>query len=389
MSRSGNMWSAFADGLSDGDGAVREQTSDERQSVSELVRNYGDPITEGQKRDRSESGDQAPAGKRGALERSRDHGRSPSSGSFKEHLDAAVDGLESRISLSLSRDLHEFREVLTAEISKLNDRLRDLERHVEEKDSVISELTNDLHQSRREVSALQTRLEDAEINSRMPCLVLSGSAMAPRHAARLVPPLPGQPPAEPGAMVRPRPADSTGSPPGQVQVTSRPADRGVGAEASGGSAQSASGRSGARGGSAGRSGGWEQEDVNSLIVHTLNSCLPGLDLITSDIDRAHRLPGPNNRVIVRFVRSGQGSAREQVMSRRLELRGRDLFVNESLTKLRGLIYRSLLAARREKKVYTVFSRGGQVYYKEQQHGVSTRVDSLQRLRELGFSVAER
>ena len=77
------------------------------------------------------------------------------------------------------------------------------------------------------------------------------------------------------------------------------------------------------------------------------------------------------------------------MTRRLELRGKDLFVNESLTRLRGQIFRSLLAAKRAKKVYTVFSRGGNVYFKEKQHGVSTRVDSLQRLSQLGYSVLER
>ena len=129
--------------------------------------------------------------------------------------------------------------------------------------------------------------------------------------------------------------------------------------------------------------------MGALVVNTLNKHMPGLEMAASDVDRVHRLPGANNRVIVRFVRSGQGSVRDQVMSRRLELRGRDLFVNESLTKLRGLMFRSLLAAKREGKVYTVYSRGGQVYYKEQQHGVSTRVDSMVRLRELGFSVVER
>ena len=63
-------------------------------------------------------------------------------------------------------------------------------------------------------------------------------------------------------------------------------------------------------------------------------------------------------------------------------------MNESLTKLRGLIFRSLLAAKREKRVYTVYSRGGNVYFKEKQHGVSTRVDSLKRLRDLGHAVLD-
>ena len=139
-----------------------------------------------------------------------------------------------------------------------------------------------------------------------------------------------------------------------------------------------------------RSGGKEErEDINALVVTTLNRCMPGLNLDVTDIDRAHRLPGSGNRVIVRFVRSGQGSVRDQVMSRRLELRGKELYINETLTKLRSLIFRSLLAAKRERTIYTVCSRSGLVYFKERQHGVSVRVDSVQRVRELGYAVIER
>ena len=139
-----------------------------------------------------------------------------------------------------------------------------------------------------------------------------------------------------------------------------------------------------------RSGDREnREDVNALVVNTLNRNMLGLNLAVSDIDRAHRLPGPNNRVIVRFVRSGEGSVRDQVMSRRLELRGKDLFVGESLTKLRSLIFRSLLAAKREKKIHTVYSRGSHVFYKEKEHGLSKRVNSVLSMRELGFAVLER
>ena len=171
-------------------------------------------------------------------------------------------------------------------------------------------------------------------------------------------------------------------------MTSRPADRPAGAR--GGESVPVSG-SGGRGGererSAARVAVWEErEDINGLVVYTLKRCMAGLKMTVDDIDRAHRLPGPNNKVIVRFVRSGQGSVRDMVMSRRLELRGKDLFINESLTKLRSLIFRSLLAAKRERKIYTVYSRGGQVY-KEKQHGVG--VDTVQRVRELRYAIVER
>ena len=376
----------------DGDCAETDRTVDtalgERQSVSDLVRNYSDPASEGQKRGRSESGDAAPAGKRGARELGGEPGRSPSvlSGkNYRDYLDAAIDGLESRMMASLSQNLHEFRETLSAEIARLNDRLTDLERHVEERDATILELTDELRQSKSEVSALQTRIEDAEMNSRLPCLVLSGAAMSPRRAPRLEPPLLGR-----AASGRPRPVESpvpAGPGQGRTEGTSRPADR----RDEAGSGQSAPGADGGRfGAGTARSGDWEgREDVNSLVVNTLNQCMPGLNLNASDIDRAHRLPGPNNRVIVRFVRSGEGSIRDMVMSRRLELRGKDLFVNESLTKLRSLIFRSLLAAKRDKKLYTVYSRGGHVFFKEKQHGVGKRVDSLECMRKLGFRELER
>ena len=81
----------------------------------------------------------------------------------------------------------------------------------------------------------------------------------------------------------------------------------------------------------GRCGGEEREDVCALVVTTLNQCIPGLDVDVSDIDCTHRLPGPNNRVIVRFVRSGQDNVRDQVMSRRLELRGRDLYLHQRVS----------------------------------------------------------
>ena len=285
---------------------------------------------------------------------------------------------------SLSRELHEFRETLMAEITKLNDRVKDLEQHIEERDGVIDQLTEELHQSRNEVSALQTRMEEAEINSRLPCLILSGSAMASRHAPRLEPPLHDRTaPAAVGASQSAAPAGPAGPGQGRDVVTSRSADRQVSVEGR------RPGQSEPAVASGRRVGGEEREDITSLVVTTLNRCMPGLSIDASDIDRAHRLPGPNNRVIVRFVRSGQDSVRDHVMARRLELRGRDLYVNESLTKLRGLIFRSLLAAKRQKRIYTVYSRGGYVFFKEKQHGVGTRVDSLKRLRDLGYDVLER
>ena len=80
----------------------------------DFVKLYGDPFTDNHKRDRSESGDIAPAGKRGARERSGDPFHSPSPGSkvVKDQLDAAIDALENRMPSTLFCDFHELRVTL-------------------------------------------------------------------------------------------------------------------------------------------------------------------------------------------------------------------------------------------------------------------------------------
>ena len=42
----------------------------------------------------------------------------------------------------------------------------------------------------------------------------------------------------------------------------------------------------------GEGGTEEREDVNALVINTLNKCMPGINLNESGDDRAHRLPGP-------------------------------------------------------------------------------------------------
>ena len=383
---------------------VASGTLSGRSSVSDLVRSDGAPSDEQQasKRDRSESGDPvAPSGKHNARDVDGAPSRSPSleqsTRSLKKHLDGAVEKLEDRITSAISRELHEFRLSFREEFEALNNRMKDLEQHVEERDGVIDTLNRELGQSRSEVEALQNRVEEAELISRLPCLILSGKAMAPRKAPLLAAPLPAQ--REPPGAAASRPAPGGEGQFGRPQalaldgaereVTSQSAgDLGAGPGArAAGPGRDGSDRRGVAG--PGQRMVAEREDINTLVVTTLNSRMPGMNMTEQDIDRAHRLPGPNNRVIVKFVRTGQGSVRDAVMWRRLELRGNDLFVGENLSKLRGAIFRGLLAAKKEEKIYTVYTRGGQVYYKDKKGGTSTRVDSLLKLRQLGFTVVDR
>ena len=94
-------------------------------------------------------------------------------------------------------------------------------------------------------------------------------------------------------------------------------------------------------------------------------------------------------MIVRFVQSGAGSVREQLMDRRLELKGfNDLFVNESLTARNGKLFRSLLQAKKDRKIYTVFTKGGIVFCKKEKNMTRIRVDSESKLAELGVRLIE-
>ena len=329
--------------------------------MSELVRGFDDAAG---KRDRSESGDSvAPAGKR-----DRKGEPSPSNkNSLKEQYDcdAAMENLESRMRVFLSTELNTLRDIVQTQLDTLSDRVGDLERHVEEKDGIIEDLTQQLTETKEELRGVQARIEESEIISRLPCLILSGAAMAPQRAARRL----ARGPAD--AALTDRSADGPGARPEEAR----------GASAAG---MARGERGGRRVGTATD----EPEDVPALVVATLNRCLGGLNMLESDVDRTHRLPGPNNRVIVRFVRSGLGSIRDQVMWRRLELHGKDLYVNESLTPLRSKIYRSLLGAKKEKKLYTVYTRGGHVYFKTEKFAAGVRVETIDRVRELGFSVVE-
>ena len=326
-------------------------------SVSELVRSYDDGAG---KRDRSESGDStAPIGKRRPLD------PSPRKGEVKELIEDAVEGIESRLSLFISKELHDFQSSLQEKFDALHARIKDLEEHVNEKDLELERMSTELKETREEMKKLGDRSENAEMNSRIPCLILSGRAMTPHHGPRLAAPL------RPAAERTPRGADSAG-----------PSGERAGASAVLGG--------GGGGGGGARSGeGAGEEDVNQLVISVLQSHFQGLDISVSDIDRAHRLPGPNHRVIVRFVCSGSGSIREQLMMRRMELRGsNDLYINESLTALKSQIQRSLLEAKKAKKIYTVFTRWGHVYFKAEKFGTSTRVESLAKVRQLGFIVKE-
>ena len=254
------------DCAADEDDPGLQQSLSRGSSVSELVRSYD---VSG-KRDRSESGDSpAPMGKRGALDRGGEPSRTPPApparGSLKEHFDDALEKLEGRLTAFMSGELHELRIAFQSQFEGFNARLTDLEKHVEVKDEEIDELSIKLRESREELRRLQDRTEEAELISRLPCLVLSGGAMAARHA----PPLP-----RPGLETVAPAGGPAGAPGGRQEsaAAARADPAGPGGEA----------HLQRRGGSG--PGAGESEDVCALVVNTLNKSFSGLNVSEGDID---------------------------------------------------------------------------------------------------------
>ena len=383
-------------GDSDGD------SDGSRPSVSELVRSFASPgvgvssesANRQDKRGRSVSGEStAPPSKRppSAV-------MTPPTGirsDLRESVDNAVERLETSLMTTFSKEFHEFRNSMHDNLKKLEDRIIELEVHVNERDSRIEELDREFKQAKQDVNILGARAEKAEMNSRLSCLILSGRAMAPESAGRRSPAVTSR---TPGAVSGP---PGAGLDPRSTSAGARSAERAAGGDLGSRSAPVAPHSAnpargepesepdgGAQRGRPAAAGSTEEENVGRQVISVLQARMPWLNLREQDIDRAHRLPGPNHRVIVKFVQSGAGSKRDLLLTRRTELRGyNDLFVNESLTAQNGQIFRALLQAKKDKKIYTVFTRGGVVFCKTEQFSTRTRVDSVAKLAELGFRVA--
>ena len=285
----------------------------------------------------------------------------------------------------------EIADSMKTELSSIKERITDLENHVNRKDQEFEELSMRLRRSEDTVKILQHQLDANEVVSRLPTLVFSGPAierLASRQArpAGAAPRPPDPVPAAEAADQQGRTAGAggPGPPDGSARTTApplQPAQEG-GPAGPGPAHGSRGGRPGDFGGAASSQAerrSREQTQENALIS-LLNSAFPGLNLQASDIDRFH---GNGKKIWCRFVRSGPGSIRDRLYRERFTLRSRDrenaLFIHESLSKTRQEIFQKLLDLKRNKKLYTVFSRHGSVFFKEIQYGQNTRVDDLETL----------
>ena len=260
----------------------------------------------------------------------------------------------------LKEDFQEIADSMKAEFGALKQRVTDLEMHIERKDEETELLQEKVQRYEEQIVLLESRIDANEANSRLPTLVLSGPAVVRSAPGRRSPPGSAGSSTSPGTRAVPPGAD--GGPPGSTGPAPDPAS------------QSSVPR--------------EEEDVPATVVEVLTAAMPGLNLQKSDIARAHR-DRSGKKIWCRFIRSGPGSIRDEVYSRRLTLKSntRDnaLFINESLSKMRLEIFNELLSLKKQKKVYTVFTRNGAVFYKDRQYGQNVRVDEFSKLGQLRAS----
>lgn len=303
----------------------------------------------------------------------------------------------------LREEFQDLANSLKAEVSSLTTRVKDLEEHVNNKDNEMEEMEVRLKRSEDAVRALQVQLEENEVVSRLPTLIFSGPAV--EKSAPLRPGVPTQPARAVGGGAEAAPA----APPeadadlgGSAPVSGAEAASGVGsgvpgtgeqgrlqqpenfAEAAAAPSQDNNQRTST---AAAPPPARRPEDVEATLIELLNSAFPGLGLQRSDIDRVHRT---GRRIWCRFVKSGAGSMRDRLYQGRLSLKGRvgnELYISECLTKSRQEIFSRLLALKRQGKIYTVFTRYGSVYVKEQRYSNKIRIDDMNALINLNTTSA--
>ena len=112
----------------------------------------------------------------------------------------------------------------------------------------------------------------------------------------------------------------------------------------------------------------------ALLVCKLLEEHMGYRVNDEQISRAHRIQ--SGKTVVKFNRTGPGSDKEQVWRLRTKLRGKDLYVQESLTERRQEIFQILLQARKDGRIFSAFTQGGKIFYKSSFKDYPHRVSSM-------------
>ena len=128
------------------------------------------------------------------------------------------------------------------------------------------------------------------------------------------------------------------------------------------------------------------EDVTPVVIDVVRKILPDIPLQRDDISSCFRV-GQKRKLVVKFNSSGPNTMRERLYQGRFDLMKRrnvpvqeQLWINESLSPQRQSYMTALLAAKKDGRIHSTFSRDGVVYFRPSQHEAIIKVDAPGKLR---------
>ena len=126
------------------------------------------------------------------------------------------------------------------------------------------------------------------------------------------------------------------------------------------------------------------EDIPRLLVTLLERLLD----FQLDMGQVSEVQREERQLRVRFTSARPGSDRDVLFRNKTRLRGTGLYIRESLTPRRLAVFNELAAKKRERKIVTVFTRGGTVFAVVSQGDRPRPVRSEEALRRLCSSLEE-
>ena len=102
----------------------------------------------------------------------------------------------------------------------------------------------------------------------------------------------------------------------------------------------------------------EKDDRLTSAITALIDRHLDLEVSPGEITHVRRLP--KRRLLVKFASDEKGSLRDMVY--RAKVKGHRIFINENLTPMRQAALNFLLHERREGRLSTVHTRGGEVFF---------------------------
>ena len=94
-----------------------------------------------------------------------------------------LEGALEKLRHQIQDDLNEFKNSVKEEVVALGSRLREVEAKLERKEKQLAEMAGTVQETTRELHTLREQVEENELVSRLPSLVLSGAAIGGRPAA--------------------------------------------------------------------------------------------------------------------------------------------------------------------------------------------------------------